>query len=259
MAGSENLNKRGSNSMSNSPAQKKTRHLFNSGLLIDSTPITVFVGHTESRFSVHECLLTTDSEFFKSALSKEWKENLERIVKLPEAKPEAFHLYAKWLYSGKVYSGKVYSSKNNDTYEKNNIEYNNEWSRLVDCYKLGDFLLSLDFKDATIDAISEVSISRDILRVDFASYIYPISTKESLHRTLCRDLTIHLWDRKFANIRDPSLPREFLEDLLVDIGPQLSNGLKDQGLHVFAHCLNTCNYHEHTRFDKPCYKTKFSY
>lgn len=47
-------------------------------------------------------LLVARSDFFKKALSGEWKEATERVVNLPEEKPWIFAIYTHVLYTGTV-------------------------------------------------------------------------------------------------------------------------------------------------------------
>lgn len=60
----------------------------------------------EKTYVVHEAIVRAESPFFEAALSKEWQESKERIVRLPKQYPEAFDVYIGWVYSGKIIIGK---------------------------------------------------------------------------------------------------------------------------------------------------------
>jgi hypothetical protein len=61
----------------------------------NSDPVKVLIGAGRTKFYIHEHLLTFTSGFFKKAISNDWKEGVERCVKLPEASPIAFQVFAK--------------------------------------------------------------------------------------------------------------------------------------------------------------------
>ncbi|CBX98424.1 hypothetical protein IAQ61_010516 [Plenodomus lingam] len=65
--------------------------------------VEIRVGKDEEEvFKVHQDLLTARSIFFKTALSGNWKEALERHVVLPEDDPSTFKKYIHLLYTGKL-------------------------------------------------------------------------------------------------------------------------------------------------------------
>ena len=72
----------------------------NRGLFRFDDPISVEVGAgTDFRtFVVHGTCLTSRSLFFKKALSRDWREGEERLVKLPEDKSDTFELYLQCVY-----------------------------------------------------------------------------------------------------------------------------------------------------------------
>ena len=62
--------------------------------------IHVLVGEEGKEFAIHRATLCRHSTCFKSACSKEWKEGEESHVRLPEADPKVFAVYAHWAYTG---------------------------------------------------------------------------------------------------------------------------------------------------------------
>ncbi|KAF3007879.1 hypothetical protein E8E13_010949 [Curvularia kusanoi] len=64
----------------------------------DACFATVLVGEERKRFIVHKDLLTYHSEFFRSALSGNFKEAAEQTVPLPEDDPDTFEFFVHWLY-----------------------------------------------------------------------------------------------------------------------------------------------------------------
>ncbi|KAE9979957.1 hypothetical protein EG328_000602 [Venturia inaequalis] len=99
------------------------------------------------KYTVHETIIRAESPFFEAALSKEWKESEERVVRLPEQYPEAFDIYMRWIYSGKlILEGRGLGP--GDGYSK--LAY-----VLSTAYVLGDVLQDSDFKDAVTDGLFE--------------------------------------------------------------------------------------------------------
>jgi hypothetical protein len=60
--------------------------------------ITLLVGKSEQEIVAHGSYLSLHSEFFKTALKKEWVEGQTRTVKLPEEKAKIMIFYLDFLY-----------------------------------------------------------------------------------------------------------------------------------------------------------------
>jgi hypothetical protein len=216
-------------------------------LRIDSEPITLLVEPSAERLFAHKGLLTSSSGFFTKALSEDWKEGAERTVKLPEACPTACRIYTKWLYTGRISS----SPAEKGTFDK-------ELYKMLDCYRLSDYLRDMNFLDAVIDGLAEGSVENARIPLILARTVYPLTTKDSPHRKFCRDVLVHSLNRReFSALHKKDLPHEFFVDLLVDIASQLAKGIPDLDLDVFLKSKGDCEYHEHVRLDQPCYKLGF--
>jgi hypothetical protein len=64
----------------------------------DSVFATVLVGPNHARFVVHEALLVHHSEFFRAALTGNFKEAEEKVVKMADTEPYIFECFVHWLY-----------------------------------------------------------------------------------------------------------------------------------------------------------------
>jgi hypothetical protein len=126
---------------------------------VQGEPIKVVTGEVESKtgqrtYHVHASFLTRSSEFFQTALKKEWQEGQQRLVNLPLAMPNAFEVYVKWLYTGKLFSNvSILAAERRERYE---IPF-----RL---YELGEILLDREFQNRVTDMI--VAVSRDRLTAE---------------------------------------------------------------------------------------------
>src|SRR5204862_7738693 len=83
------------------------------------------------------------SDFFKKAMSNNWREAMERAVKLEDDDPDIFRLYLHWLYRGTL------PCRREEPGHPGNIEY----IQLAKAYVLGDKLQDGRFQDTTVDAI----------------------------------------------------------------------------------------------------------
>lgn len=94
--------------------------------------VTIEVGtRDKTEFRVHEFIIKENSDFFRAALDKKWKEGQSLTVKLPEDSPETFSAYVEWLYS----------TKDNEA----------EFVSLAEMYVLGEKIQSSTFCDAVIE------------------------------------------------------------------------------------------------------------
>ncbi|KAL6709565.1 hypothetical protein ACN47E_001500 [Coniothyrium glycines] len=59
--------------------------------------ICVGWGSSTETFDVHENLLTSRSPFFKAALSGQWRESIDRMIRLPEDEPDVVRQYLHFL------------------------------------------------------------------------------------------------------------------------------------------------------------------
>ena len=62
----------------------------------------VIVGTERKKYTLHERLLTHHSQYFRGALSGNFKESDDRVVTLEDADTEAFDFLVDWLYDRKL-------------------------------------------------------------------------------------------------------------------------------------------------------------
>lgn len=196
-------------------------------------------------FTVHEHLICSSSEVFKSAMNGNWETSIKRSVNLGEEDPELFDLYLHWLYS------QTLLAQNDSPGHAGNVEY----LQLAKAYVLGDMIQDAKFKDAVLDAMlfKSRSLASDgkywypvgpVIR-----YIYDRTLESSKARRLLVDMyTYHgqgNWLTTWASEDD--LPKQFLFDLaaaMLDIRPCLKQLVLTAG---------RCEYHEHAQDPSTCY------
>lgn len=100
-----------------------------------SSVIQVKVGKegNEQTFWAHQDILTSRSEFFKRATNGKWLESDERLVTLPEDKPDIFRLYLNLVYTKQIAT--------------------KEWMMLCQMYVLAEVLQDVRSKNCIMDAM----------------------------------------------------------------------------------------------------------
>lgn len=150
----------------------------------------IVVGEEEEKFFVRAHLLGASSEYFRETLSSSNDAPTLQTVKLPDADANAFRLFAKWLYTGRFHL-----LTGPDKHVRDNPR-EMHWDEISACYALFATLQASAFSDATIDAFIRRMEIHDDTPIKLAKWIYPRTAKGSAHRSLCRDIVLHTWDRK---------------------------------------------------------------
>ncbi|QDS75897.1 hypothetical protein FKW77_002473 [Venturia effusa] len=145
------------------------------------------IGHNRANaivksYVVHETIIRAESPFFEAALSKEWKESQERVVKLPEQYPEAFDIYVRWIYSGKLLISRIDLTEISDFVILT--------SNLSRAYILGDVLQDTDFKDAIIDSYFDIKKSAKWIPTSGVKFIFDNTSKKSSLRRMLVDWVV---------------------------------------------------------------------
>jgi len=96
-------------------------------------------------FTVYTSFATESSEFFRAALSRDWKEARERRVQLQESTVADFQLYLQCLYTDRMVTLRHYDSGISSM-------------TLIRLYVLGDFLGDDRFCKNVTDALVENSV-----------------------------------------------------------------------------------------------------
>jgi hypothetical protein len=111
-----------------------------------SATFIVSVGTKGKGFTLYENLATRSSDFFRAAMSRDWKESREKKVVLADAKGDVFEGYLQWLNIGDI------------TFHRNG-----SYSELADLYILGDYLGVSKFRGAVLDCLVERACSTETM------------------------------------------------------------------------------------------------
>ncbi|KAI7223947.1 hypothetical protein KC333_g151 [Hortaea werneckii] len=153
-----------------------------------SGTFSIVVGNNYSDpFNVHESLLVSSSEFFKTALSADWKENRLKVLHLSCYKPVNFQIHMDWLYAcGHVNIADLVT----ESLAHFGVPAPDEkdlWviDQLCEVWILGDYLLDNEFKDTVIKSIL-------CLRVTNLRIILPDTVERIVDGTLT-DSGLYRW------------------------------------------------------------------
>lgn len=202
-------------------------------------------------YQLHEDLVVANSDFFKVALTKGWKESDEHILRLPEDSPEIFEIFFWFLYTGKV-ACRQHGDK--DTVSENGKVHDPELERLQGAWILGEKLQASDFKDSIVDALIARMTTDEELQVDIHEEMYPSSGLHSPLRRLLVDFAVWIWS--FEAFEVQCLHKDSAQFFL-DVAVAFARKEKEESTRA-PFDKNTCHYHEHTTKGTECYKTKFT-
>ena len=216
----------------------------------------MLVGHDKDEFTIHEDNITSSSEFFKKAMSGDWKEKEARQVELPDTTSRAFEIYVKWLYTGLFYITE-HGDINAKSECKDGVVRDSELNNWAECYALAGFVCDDDFRDALIDGAIDRMHTDDAYYLTLAKEIYLHTAPKSLHREFAIDCTVKLCDSEdFGLFVKAKFPEDFKDDLIMAIVVDMPYAIQCQSVEEFLEDIEPCQYHEHRAKHTPCYKTK---
>lgn len=197
-------------------------------------------------------------------MNGKWKEGREGVVSLKDTSIEAFAIFHKFLYAGKIYSskngdfgGEIDMGPNDTSDSKEFFAYRDlELNRLASCWKLGEELLAVPFKDAITDAMIAKVLEENYSPIDMHHWIYPASSASSRIRKLLVDFAVWGWHKQTMETQAAAVKEEwsqFFVDVAVDMHKEKGNTF--EGARPYEH-EDTCAYHEHGD-NQQCYKTMF--
>ncbi|KAK5120538.1 hypothetical protein LTR85_006194 [Meristemomyces frigidus] len=199
--------------------------------------VEVVVGHSQHSFLVHEDVLTSTSEFFRSTLGKLWREGQQRKVVLPDDQ-------SHWLYTKTIASISA--------------EDSSQSALLAKLYVLGEELLDSNFQDCIIDAFicalrevrakpAKTSTFRYCLRKQTVNLIYDGTPQKSPARQLMVD--VYTREATGEAMKDENNNVQVHPEFLLDLASALLDKLHSAGGDVADHTGlddgRPCSYHKH--------------
>lgn len=186
---------------------------------------------------MHQDIICASSEFFRAAVSKEWKEGETKVVRLHEQIPAAFRIYLERLYASEVdlfglavnYVGDLVHAE--EQLSKSVLNGRLDAYVLCKLWVLGDFLSDSHFKN---DVISCLHTSFDNHKVCIGKpalhFILANTSSNSTLQKLCRDwylpgMTVEMV-KEHENILPPSWMAEWLSRYIETSGDKMRKGFR---------------------------------
>lgn len=150
--------------------------------------VTLHVGPTEHVLLAHGSFITRNSDFFTTALKKEWAEGQTRVIKLPEESPQVVSHYLNYTYTKSLPADTI-SSEPTDTFTERVNEYQ---ELLAELYVLGERLLDTSIQNAVVREIIRLASlpKRMCPAKEAVNIIYRGTTAVSPARRLMTDIEL---------------------------------------------------------------------
>ncbi|OAK99848.1 hypothetical protein IQ06DRAFT_193214, partial [Phaeosphaeriaceae sp. SRC1lsM3a] len=136
---------------------------------------TLLIGSKATPFLIHTSLLTTQSPYFRAALTGRFSEASENTIRLDDIEVQHFQLLVSWLYTGSI----------PPPYKDGKPAY----YTLLHVYTLADRLCFEGLRNAVVDLISDLADRTNSVLTPSDTRILYISLRDSAPlRTLILDL-----------------------------------------------------------------------
>lgn len=173
--------------------------------------------HTD--FLLHEGIICERSEFFRRAMSGNWIEKEERLVKLPEERPLVFDMYVSLLYTNRTLDCEQSTEGEIEPKAFRNVQQK-QYRALCKLYVLAEMLQDLEAKKAALKAMittSQMYIEQSWWKPNehFVRDLYGSTPRGSPARRWLVDIWSNVKASSLESYGADSLPNEFLLDLAV--------------------------------------------
>lgn len=216
---------------------------------------------TPAQFILPESLARARSGVIGTAVSR-IAPGSEKRISLPDIQPHHSQYYAQWLYTGRVFilePDRVLPGRLGHRYYE--MEEHARWGHHL---KVATELRDIDFQDALTDAIiewiNEFREGFDRRHGEMLAFrIDRDLSPDSPARRVPIEASIKYWrTREFKDLSLVHLkgPEWFVQGLFAELVPFVGSTAVSRKSIAFPKDLSqTCDYHEHTRLGRPCYKS----
>lgn len=181
--------------------------------------VTLLIGPDKKALIVHEFRLAS-SEFFKTAMKKEWAEGQTRTVSFLDDDPDDFAYYLDWMYFGNLPTS-IY-----DEYDVSlDKDTDDTWELLARLYVLRERLLNTPFRNALMIEIIRIALVAEESSFPYfpgtfsANIIYAGTPEHSPARRLFVDMSVRYGG---AHWHTRALNQKFLFDFMQAVYGELS-------------------------------------
>ena len=178
---------------------------------------------------MHTHLICAHAAFFQTACNGQWREGLERLVRLPTHAPKIVELYLQWLYTFSL--------------PKPRLKQERIWEALVELYVLGEKFQDPTLKNAVVNAF--IAGRRFAAGCRWLTYAHARLAVEAAEGNPLRRLVIDLIVFWSVTQRDFEGEKENLsKEACFEITMAMLKA-REEPVRVAPYLANRCLYHEH--------------
>ncbi|KAF2864974.1 hypothetical protein BDV95DRAFT_613125 [Massariosphaeria phaeospora] len=229
-----------------------------------TSTVEIKVGTTVTEtFTAHDKLIRATSGFFENALSHDWKEKEEGLIRIEDIEPEDFRVYFRWLYTNRVARVHEEGATSAVAKGKSKAVAEEESSKWGEWLAITSYLQDADFQDAVVDAILEALIKMQdpSLETIYEQLVVPLfmyTTEGSPARWLPVDVIVAKWQRaNFDKLIGLKLKDDTYDQFLRFTASVYIPWIDTVGIGGPRPVLDSersCKYHEHPRRGEGCYR-----
>ena len=202
------------------------------------TTATILVGPQQTKFIMSMELLLMRSQFFRAALTGNFVEARERVVKLPEVNIRIFRQYTRWLYSGDFVQ------------DIDHVYQNDEWKERLWLFVFAEQTLTERLQNQIIDGLA-LDCYEGGVDFDAISAVWDRLAPESKMRKFLLDYCVELGLHSKV-LEHAARVKNFNNDFIATLGNRSSgrpyvdpNILPDRSEWKFWLSRRCPNYHSH--------------
>jgi hypothetical protein len=197
-----------------------------------TTTSTLLIGPKGTPFLLHTTLLTSQSPYFRAALTGPFSEATENTIRLDDVDVSHFQLLVSWLYTGSI----------PPPYKDGKPAY----YTLLHVYALADRLCFEGLRNAVIDLISDLADrTNSVLTPSDTRILYEHIRDSAPLRSLVIDLFAFKKTDRLLETHQDTWHAAFLRDLVVHLKRPVATALTRHRLRMWIpesfHCTRACD------------------
>lgn len=197
------------------------------------------------------------SKFIKSAMTRNWKETVEKRITIPDHESATFEGYLNW-----VYSKHVTLCEHQELCEHCDEKISNEADcidvrslDLVKMFILGDYLNDVRFCNAIIDDFKSTALkSKCVPSLESVYCAWKSTSRECLLRELFLQQFANTMEHDLLEpwLKNQELPKDFVVDLLLLVGDRYKKFHSKEVKHSKEQLGKKCSFHTHVEDSDKC-------
>lgn len=210
-----------------------------------SETVNVLVGEEKEHFTVHRRLISQNSDLFRTACSKRWRNDEDEGVSLPYEEPCDFQVYLDWVYAQRQQPPSFFIKPRKHA----DGRYHRRAERLCALWVVGDYVLDRAFKNVVMDELlADPSPRKHLMARDaIVDVIVGTNADCTLRKWLVEHLTV------YATPEDLDALREHMDsDLAFTVVRKFAETRNKKSYDIYDHTLRCASYHEHDDDEPVC-------